>query len=354
MADLRTTYLGLELASPLVASSSPLTGRLDSLLELEAAGAAAVVLPSLFEEEIGEEPSGPLALPTPYADLLAAAKESLSIPVIASLNGTTPGGWLRLAEFLQQGGADAIELNVYAVETDPYTSGAAIEDRTLRIVHRVKSTVSVPVAVKVSPYYSAFAHMADRLVDARADGIVLFNRFLQPDVDLESLAVTPHAAVDRDPARPRPGQPRCDGRRSHKRRRGQAPPRRGRRRLPRVRPLLEQGPDALRRLSASLHAWLDDHGYGSVAELRGSLVRSARGSGCLRAGAVHRHGRPRRLEEVGPTPGSRSQGSGPNSRSAQSGQNGCGSSTPTGTGKSASPPRRRRRRRPSRDRTRHP
>jgi dihydroorotate dehydrogenase (fumarate) len=189
--DLSTPYLGLPLKSPLVASSSPLTGNLDSLRALEEAGAAAVVLPSLFEEEVGEEPAGPLELPESYAELLAGAKSSLSIPVIASLNGTTAGGWLRLSELIQQAGADAIELNVYAVETDRYTSGAAVEDRTLRIVHRVKSTVRIPVAVKVSPFYTAFAHMADRLVDARADGIVLFNRFLQPDIDLESLTVVP-------------------------------------------------------------------------------------------------------------------------------------------------------------------
>jgi dihydroorotate dehydrogenase (fumarate) len=194
-ADLRTTYLGLDLASPLVASSSPLTASLESLRVLEQAGAAAVVLPSLFEEAIGEEPTGPLALPVAYADLLTGAKDALGIPVIASLNGTTAGGWLRLAELLQQAGADAIELNVYGVETDRYTSGAAVEDRTLRIVHRIKSTVTIPVAVKVSPYYTSFAHMADRLVDARADGIVLFNRFLQPDIDVETLAVVPKVGL---------------------------------------------------------------------------------------------------------------------------------------------------------------
>jgi dihydroorotate dehydrogenase (fumarate) len=187
--DLGTSYLGLRLASPLIASASPLTGDIASLHALEEAGAAAVVLPSLFEERIGADPEE-LALPDDYAELLRGAKSSLGIPVIASLNGSTAGGWLRLAEQLQQAGADAIELNVYAVETDQYTSGAAVEERTLRIVHQVKSTVTIPVAVKLSPFYTALAHVADRLADARADGLVFFNRFVQPDIDVEGLTVT--------------------------------------------------------------------------------------------------------------------------------------------------------------------
>ena len=187
--DLATSYLGLQLTSPLIASASPLTGELATLRELEEAGAAAVVLPSLFEERIGENPDA-LELPDDYAELLAEAKAALGVPIIASLNGSTAGGWLRLAGLLQQAGADAIELNVYAVETDQYTSGAAVEERTLRIVHQVKSAITVPVTVKLSPFYTALTHMADRLADARADGLVLFNRFVQPDIDVESLSVT--------------------------------------------------------------------------------------------------------------------------------------------------------------------
>lgn len=213
--DLRSTYLSLELASPFVASASPLTGDLDTLKRLEEAGASAVVLPSLFEEqveheevalhdtlELGAHSFGEALTyfpeiddyntgPGPYVERVAAAKEALSIPVIASLNGVTPGGWVRYADLLQQAGADAIELNVYAVETDPHASGASVEERTLRLVSRVRGVVTVPLAVKVGPYYTALGNVAQRLADARADGLVLFNRFLQPDIDLETLTVKP-------------------------------------------------------------------------------------------------------------------------------------------------------------------
>lgn len=213
--DLRTRYLSLDLEHPVVASASPLTGDLDTLKALEEAGAAAVVLPSLFEEQIEHEEvalhetlelgahSFGEALtyfpemddyntgPGRYVEHVAAAKQALSIPVIASINGVTPGGWVRYAELLQQAGADAIELNVYAVETDPYASAASVEDRTLRLVSKVRAAVTVPLAVKVGPYYTAFAHVAQRFGDARADGLVLFNRFLQPEIDLETLTVKP-------------------------------------------------------------------------------------------------------------------------------------------------------------------
>jgi len=213
MADLRTTYLGLELPSPLVVSASPLTADVGSLRALADAGAGAVVLPSLFEEELAHRPettttalwhagdaageaAGYLAdvVPgnaEPYATLVADAKRELEIPVVASLNGSTPGGWTRCAELLQQAGADAIELNVYSVEPDVETSAGSVEDRLLRLVSAVRTVVSVPVAVKLSPFYSAFANVAHRLVDEGASGLVLFNRFVQPDIDIETLEVRP-------------------------------------------------------------------------------------------------------------------------------------------------------------------
>jgi len=213
--DLGTTYLGLRLRTPIVASASPLTGKLDSLLELERHGVGAVVLPSLFEEQIEHEQLDVHELlehathsfgeavtwfpeledyatgPDAYLEHLAAAKAAVGIPVIASLNGVSVGGWLRYAKLCEEAGADALELNVYAVETDPATPAAAVESRTVSLVREVRQAVSIPLAVKVGPFYSAFAHMATQLAAAGADGLVLFNRFLQPDIDLETLRVSP-------------------------------------------------------------------------------------------------------------------------------------------------------------------
>jgi dihydroorotate dehydrogenase (fumarate) len=216
--DLRTRYLGLELANPIVASASPLTGSIDSLKRLENAGAAAVVLPSLFEEQIEHDEMAAHRLmlsgteispeaqgffpevdydtgPDKYLELIAAAKKALSVPVIPSLNGHTPGGWTRYAKRFEEAGADAIELNVYFLATDPDDTSAAVETRYVDLVAAVRSQVKVPVAVKVSPYFSAMANMAARLAGAGASGLVLFNRFLQPDIMLEELEVAPHLVL---------------------------------------------------------------------------------------------------------------------------------------------------------------
>ncbi len=213
--DLSTRYLSLELASPLVASPSPLGHDLVMLQRLEDAGAAAVVLPSLFEEQIeheafevhqiletGSESFGEALTyfpelddyntgTGPYLDHLSQAKELLSIPVIASLNGSSPGGWVRYAKQIQDAGADALELNVYFVATDPAVTSAEVEERYLELVRSVRAVVSIPLAVKVAPYFSSTANMAARLVEAGADGLVLFNRFVQPSIDLETLTVVP-------------------------------------------------------------------------------------------------------------------------------------------------------------------
>jgi dihydroorotate dehydrogenase (fumarate) len=221
MPDLATGYLGLELRTPLVASSSPLTHDLDSLRQLEDQGASAVVLPSLFEEDIT---SGALAVhdaleagagtfaeateflveppdyapgPDHYLELVAAAKRSLAIPVIGSLNGSSPGGWLEFARGIEQAGADAIELNLYQVAADPAHSSGAIEARDLEIVSAVRAQIRVPLAVKLSPYFTGLAHFAQKLLDAGVDGLVLFNRFYQPELDLTSLEVVPHVVLSR-------------------------------------------------------------------------------------------------------------------------------------------------------------
>jgi dihydroorotate dehydrogenase (fumarate) len=214
--DLETDYLGLTLKSPIVASASPMTGDLPSLQALAEAGVGAVVLPSLFEEQIvhestqldrmhrdaqGLHPEAPGGYTPPlddyndgavrYLDLVRDAKGVVGVPVIASLNGASPGGWARYAAMLADAGADAIELNVYRVAADPNVDGREVESQTLSLVTSVREAVDIPLAVKLAPYWSALGSFANRLVDAGADGLVLFNRFYQPDIDLETLRVTP-------------------------------------------------------------------------------------------------------------------------------------------------------------------
>jgi len=217
--DLSTRYLGLALKHPIVASASPLTGSIDSLKRLQDAGVSAVVLPSLFEEQIEHEemathnlmmygaelspeahgffpemqnfPTGP----DRYLKLIKEAKSALSVPVIASLNGHTPGGWTSIARQFQDAGADAIELNVYFLAASVDDTSAEVERRYVDLVASVTGQVSIPVAVKVSPYFSAMANMASRLHQAGASGLVLFNRFLQPDIALEELEVVPHLVL---------------------------------------------------------------------------------------------------------------------------------------------------------------
>lgn len=221
MTTLRTTYLGLELPTPLVASPSPATGKLDTLLQLEDAGVGAVVLPSLFEEEVESESitfherreagagvSGEAMDYFPDVDLdhlglerhvllVEEAVERLEIPVIASVNGRSAGGWVRYAQDLVSAGAKAIELNMYDVAVDPEQSSADVERGYLDLVAAVCHAVEVPVAVKLSPYFSSFSHFAAQVVAAGADGLVLFNRFYQPDLDLETLDVTPRLELSR-------------------------------------------------------------------------------------------------------------------------------------------------------------
>ncbi|RKZ07136.1 dihydroorotate dehydrogenase-like protein, partial [bacterium] len=218
-ADLKSSYLGFELKNPLVASPSPMTGKLENLEKLQEAGVGAVVLPSLFEEQIehderqidaledfGSESYGEALDYFPplsgyntgtdtYLELIQSAKKSLSIPVIGSLNGTTPGGWLRYAKLIEEAGADALELNIYLIAADPRLTGAQIEQQYIDLVEAVRKEVTIPVAVKVGPHFSSIANMMVRLQDAGANGLVLFNRFLQPDIDLESLQVHPNVEL---------------------------------------------------------------------------------------------------------------------------------------------------------------
>jgi dihydroorotate dehydrogenase (fumarate) len=209
--NLRTNYLGLSLRSPLVPSSSPLSEDLDNLKRLEDAGASAIVFHSLFEEQIRQETHAPARYsgrldgvnyspeagefhhaPDRYLQNIATAKGTLGIPVIASLNGSTFGGWATYARALERAGADALELNVYAVATDPEVPPDEIEMGYLSMIASVKAQVKIPVAVKLSPFFTNFAHFAARVDDLGVDGLVLFNRFYQPDIDLDALKVTPN------------------------------------------------------------------------------------------------------------------------------------------------------------------
>ncbi len=213
--NLETTYLGLQLDHPVVASASPLSREFDGIRRLEDAGAAAIVMPSIYEEEIEAEDAafttlverGSLAQPeaagyfpwtvAPVGSLagrvetLRRASEACAIPIIASLNGSTPAGWVEFARELEVAGASAIELNLYRVPTDPGMSGGEVEERWVETVRSVRGAVSLPLAVKLGPWLSAPAHFADRLEEAGANGLVLFNRFYEPDIDLTTLMPQP-------------------------------------------------------------------------------------------------------------------------------------------------------------------
>jgi dihydroorotate dehydrogenase (fumarate) len=214
--DLSTTYLGLKLRTPLVPAASPLSEEIDTIKLMEDSGASAVVLYSLFEEQLRQdsaeldhhmehgtysfaealtyfpEPEEFRLGPEEYLKHIAKAKAAVKIPVIASLNGSSVGGWTDYAKQIQQAGADALELNIYNIPTDMDLSAAKIEDMYLEIVKAVKGAVKIPVAVKLSPFFTNFANMARRLDNSGANGLVLFNRFYQPDIDLESLEVKPN------------------------------------------------------------------------------------------------------------------------------------------------------------------
>ncbi|MFP5577299.1 MAG: dihydroorotate dehydrogenase-like protein [Acidimicrobiia bacterium] len=314
MVDLSTTYLGLELRSPIVASASPITDDPDVVRRLEGAGAAAVVLPSLFEEEIlHEEIELNRALeagsehvaealdyfPTieelphagdRYVARLARIKAATSLPVIASLNATSPGGWTDHARRLQDAGADALELNLYHLSADPRLAADDVEDRDLEIIAAVRDEIDIPLAVKLSPYYSAMAGFAQDVVRAGADGLVLFNRFYQPDLDLESLAVVPRVELSSPSELRLPLRwiailsPHLRGRASLAATSGVASGSDVVKALlvgadvaMTTSALLRHGPEHVAVLESELLAWLTEREYHSVAQLRGSANRSTSG-----------------------------------------------------------------------------
>jgi dihydroorotate dehydrogenase (fumarate) len=310
--DLRTRYLGLDLRSPIVASSSPLTRRADTARLVEEAGAAAIVLPSLFEEEIvneeiqlnrsleaGSEQFAEALGYFPSIDSFAGAgdryladleriKSQSSVPVIASLNATTTGGWVRYARLMQDAGADALELNLYRVAADPRRTAADVEAADLELIAAVRGSVSIPLAVKLSPYYSAFAGFAGRAVERGADGLVLFNRFYQPDLDLETFDVVARVELSgpadlRLPMRwiaiLRPQLPAATSLAAtsgvHSGTDVIKALMVGADVAMMTSALLRHGPAHVRTVEAELRTWMTDHDYESVAQLRGSANQTA-------------------------------------------------------------------------------
>ena len=304
--DLSTTYLGLKLRTPLVVAASPLSEELESIEQLEEAGASAVVLYSLFEEQLLQESaelaqnrdhgtfSNPEALtyfpepeefrlgPDEYLKHVARAKSAVDIPIIASLNGSSAGGWTAYAQAIQQSGADALELNIYSIPTDMDASSAQVEQNYLDILKSVRSVIHIPLAVKLSPFFTNFANMAKRLDLAGANGLVLFNRFYQPDIDLETLEVKPNILLSTPMAMRVPlrwiallyGKLRASLAATS-----------GIHRSSDVLKMLMAGADAtmlcsallrhgLRQISVierDLIAWMEEHEYGSVAHFKGSM-----------------------------------------------------------------------------------
>jgi dihydroorotate dehydrogenase (fumarate) len=216
MVDLSTTYLGLKLKNPLVASASPLSEKVETVKELEAAGISAIVMYSLFEEQIIHESleldhflfygteisaeidsfypqSGKYTLKADaYVEQLRKIKQAVKIPVIGSLNGVSSGGWIKYAKKIEEAGADALELNLYFLPTNPNQTATQIEENYINLVHDIRSSINIPLAVKLSPFFTSIPNIAKRLVEAGANGLVLFNRFYQPDFDLEELTVVPN------------------------------------------------------------------------------------------------------------------------------------------------------------------
>jgi dihydroorotate dehydrogenase (fumarate) len=215
MIDLGTTYMGLQLKNPIVASASPLCDSVDKIRLLEDHGIAAVVLPSLFEEQLiveGESVDADLSRgaetfpeaasffpalldynlgPDGYLELIRKAKESVRVPVIGSLNGVSPSGWIQYARAMEQAGADAIELNIYSLVTDPSRTAAQVEEGYCDLVRQMRQSLTIPIAVKLSHFFSAVANFANRMDASGANALVLFNRFYQPDLDIEQLEVVP-------------------------------------------------------------------------------------------------------------------------------------------------------------------
>ncbi len=308
--DLSTNYLGLKLKNPLVASASPLSKNIDSCRQLEDAGIAAIVSYSLFEEQITHqlyeldhyltkgtesfaesltyfpEPSEITAGPEEYIKHIARIKKAVNIPIIGSLNAYSDGGWVNYAKKIQEAGADALELNVYFLPTDPSISSLDVENTYINILKSIKTQVTIPVAIKIGPYFSAMASMANRLSEAGADGLVLFNRFYQPDIDLENLNVVPHILFSTPQAMRLPlrwiailyGRIKADLAATsgiHSAEDVLKMLMAGANVTMLCSVLLKNGPDHVADILDEMKQWMEKHEYESVTQMRGSMSQQS-------------------------------------------------------------------------------
>jgi dihydroorotate dehydrogenase (fumarate) len=304
--NLKTSYMGLELDSPLMPGACPLSEKLDTIRKLEDAGASAITMYSLFEEQILKEqlelhqhvestagsfaeatsffPDLPALRigPDEYLENIRKAKEAVSIPVIGSLNGNTPGGWTDYAKKIQEAGADALELNIYFVGRDFGEPGDALERRTLQIVEEVRAALDIPVAIKMGPFFSSIANLARRMDQAGADGLVLFNRFFQPDIDIERLEILPNLELSSSyelrlrlrwlallSGRVKASLAVTGG--VHTGTDVVKSIMAGAHAVQVVSALLENGPEYLKKLKADLIAWMSEHEYESADQMRGCM-----------------------------------------------------------------------------------
>jgi dihydroorotate dehydrogenase (fumarate) len=308
--DLSTTYMGLSLKNPLVPSASPLSREIGTIRQLEDSGAAAIVMYSLFEEQIKieaealdhflshgtesfaealsyfPEPTDYRRGPDEYLKHIQQAKEAVDIPIIGSLNGVSLGGWIDYAQKIEEAGADALELNVYFIPTDPKVSAQEVDDLYVEILREVKSHVRIPVAIKLGPYFSALAYMAQRLDQAGADALVLFNRFYQPDINLEKLEVVPNVLLSTPQAMRLPlrwiailyGHIQADMAATSGIHTAEDVLKMlmvGANVTMMCSALLKNGPGHLKKVLADLATWMEEHEYESVQQMRGSLSQRA-------------------------------------------------------------------------------
>jgi len=310
--DLSTKYLGLELPHPLMPGASPLVDDMGMVRRLEDAGASAIVMHSLFEEQIASEQReallfeshaesnaeavsyapdpGIFALgPDEYLEQIQRIRAAVSVPVIASLNGTTPQSWIEYARLIEQAGAHALEINVYHLAIDPMENGEDVESRTLLTAEAVKAAVSIPVAVKLSPFFSAFANFARKLDDVGADGLVIFNRFYQPDIDVETLDVLPTVHLSDSgelllrlrwlavlSGRVRASLAVTGG--VHTSLDAIKAVMAGAHAVQMVSALLRRGPEHLRRVHDEMAQWMEEHGYESLRQMQGSMSLARSGN----------------------------------------------------------------------------